>query len=384
MTPREIERESENDPELVSVRQYIHTGDWSQCEMPGYVSAKNELRTLGKLVLGGDRIVIPQSLRRSVVESAHEGHQGIAKTKSRLRTKVWWPKMDADAERMCKSFHGCQVVGQFSSPEPMQRTEPPTGPWQDIAVDLMGPMPSGENLLVVVDYYSHYYEVVVMRPTTSPKIIAASTEIFTRFGYLYSLKVDNGPQFDSKQFEEFLRECGIEDRRSPPIWSQANGEVERQNRTLLKAMKVAEAEGKKWTEELLKLLLAYRSTLQVFTGATPASLMFGREIKTKLLELRPDKSVINESTRDRDWIQKLTHKTYADNKRGATWSPIVPQDQVLLKNTKTTGKLAPNFEPEPYTVVAKEGHQVTVKSSEGPVYRRDSSFVKPYISPMMK
>ena len=53
---------------------------------------------------------------------------------------------------------------------------------------------------------------------------------------------------------------------------------------------------------------------------------------------------------------------------------------MLLKNTKGTGKLAPNFEPEPYTVLAKEGHQVTVKSSEGAVYRRDSSWVKPYVS----
>ena len=51
LIPREIERESENDPELVSVRQYIHTRDWSQCKMPGYVSVKNELCTIGKLVL---------------------------------------------------------------------------------------------------------------------------------------------------------------------------------------------------------------------------------------------------------------------------------------------------------------------------------------------
>ena len=271
-------------------------------------------------------------------------------------------------------------MGQYSPPEPMQRTEPPTGPWQDLAAELMGPMPGGENLLVVVDYYSRYYEFVVTWSTTSPKIIAALTEIFARFGYPYLLKADNEPQFDSREFEELLRERGIEQRRSPPLWPQANGEVERQNRTLLKAMKVAAAEGKRWTEELLKLLLAYRSTPQVSTGATPASLMFGREIKTKLPELRPDKSLINESTRDRDWSQKLTHKAYADNKSGATWSPIVPGDQVLLKNTKTTGKLTPNFETEPYTVVAKEGHQVTVKSSEGAVYRRDSLFVKPYIS----
>ena len=129
-----------------------------------------------------------------------------------------------------------------------------------------------------------------------------------------------------------------------------------------------------------KFLLAYRSTPQVSTGATPAFLMFGKEIKTKLPELRPGKSVINESTRDRDWSHKLAQKAYADGKRGAVPSPIVPGDQVLLKNTKSTGKLAPNFEPEPYTVLAKDGHQVTVKSSEGAVYRRDSSWVKPYIS----
>ena len=181
LTPREIERESENDPELVTVRQFIHTGDWSQCKMPGYASVKNELCTIGKLVLRGDRIVIPRSLRKSVLESAHEGHQGVVKTKSRLRTKVWWPKMDVDTERMCKGCHGCQVVGQCSPPEPMQRTEPPTGPWQDVAADLMGPM-------------------------------------------------------------------------------------------------------------------------------------FGREIKSKLPELRADKSVIEESTRDRDWSHKLAQKAYADGK----------------------------------------------------------------------
>ena len=64
LTPREIEREYENDPELVTVRQYIHTGDWPQCKMPSYVSVKDELCAIGKLVLPGDRIAIPQSLRK--------------------------------------------------------------------------------------------------------------------------------------------------------------------------------------------------------------------------------------------------------------------------------------------------------------------------------
>ena len=52
----------------------------------------------------------------------------------------------------------------------------------------------------------------------------------------------------------------------------------------------------------------------------------------------------------------MSQKVNADTKRGAKENDIVPGDQVLLKNTKATGKLAPNFESEPYTVKANEGH----------------------------
>ena len=100
LTTREIERESELDLASQRVRYYIETGDWSNCKLMAYTCIKNELCTIRKLVMQGDRIVIP-TLRKRVPEAAHEGHLGIVKTKSRLRTKVWWPKMDSDAERIC-------------------------------------------------------------------------------------------------------------------------------------------------------------------------------------------------------------------------------------------------------------------------------------------
>ena len=129
-------------------------------------------------------------------------------------------------------------------PEPIKRTEPPSGPWQDVAADLMGPMPTGESLLVVVDYYSRYYEVMIMHSTTTEKIVDALSSILARFGFPYSLKSENGPQFLSEDFQTFFQESGIEHRTSPPLWPQTNGEVEHQNRTLLKALKVAQVEGK--------------------------------------------------------------------------------------------------------------------------------------------
>ena len=184
LTAKEVERASEEEPGLTSVRHYIQSGDWSQCKLPHYLCVKNELCVLGKLVMRGTRIVIPKSLRGDVLRLPHEGHQGIVKMKNRLRTNVWWPKMDADAEKVCKTCHGCQVVGEFCAPEPMQRVEPPSGPWQD---DALGPLPSGENLLVVVDYYSRFFEVVVMHSTTSQKMIEVLTPIFVRYGYPFSL-----------------------------------------------------------------------------------------------------------------------------------------------------------------------------------------------------
>ena len=79
--------------------------------------------------------------------------------------------MDADAEKLCKSHHGCQAVSEYTPPEPMAPAFPPSGPWEDCAADILGPLPSGESLLVVVDYFSRYFEVVILRSTSSTRII---------------------------------------------------------------------------------------------------------------------------------------------------------------------------------------------------------------------
>ena len=47
-----------------------------------------------------------------------------------------------------------------------------------------------------------------------------------------SVNSDNGPQFVSEVFEQYLEDCGIDHRTTTPLWPQANGEVERQNRSV--------------------------------------------------------------------------------------------------------------------------------------------------------
>ena len=97
------------------------------------------------------RIVIPASLRRHVLELAHEKHQGIVKTKTLLREKAWWPGMDSDVEKFIKECYPCQVISQQPIKyESLHMTEIPTKCWQTVAMDLEGPYPTGDHLLTLL------------------------------------------------------------------------------------------------------------------------------------------------------------------------------------------------------------------------------------------
>ena len=93
---------------------------------------------------------------------------------------------------------------------------------------------------MIIDYFSRYYEVDFLGSTTTERIIESLIPIFSRLGSPVTLKTDNAPQFISTEFKEFLQEHGVEHRTSIPLWPQSNGEVERQNRTLLKAIKISQ------------------------------------------------------------------------------------------------------------------------------------------------
>ena len=92
------------------------------------------------------------------------------------------------------------------------------------------------------------------------------------------------------------------------------------------------------------------------------SLMFGREMRSKLPELRRETVDVSwEETRDKDWSNKLKGKTYADVKRGAVPKSIRVGDAVLLKAEKSN-KLSSNFHQSLFKVVQKTGSEVTVRN----------------------
>ena len=89
---------------------------------------------------------------------------------------------------------------------------------------------------------------------------------------------DNRRQFDDALFKDFCEHFGIQNHYSSPTHPQANGQAEVANRSLLKIIKTR-LEGAKgvWSDELLGVLWAYRTTIRTPTGETPFKLTYGSE-----------------------------------------------------------------------------------------------------------
>ena len=143
-------------------------------------------------------------------------------------------------------------------------------------------LPSGDHILVVVDYYSRYMEVEVLKSTTADncKVIASLRKIFLTHGLPVSITTDNGQQFISEEYCKFVKEERIGHRRVTPLWPQANGEVERQNCSLLKRIKIAQIEKRNWKEELGSFPIMYRTTHST-TEVSPAELLSRRKLRTR-------------------------------------------------------------------------------------------------------
>lgn len=374
----EIEANSSEDVELKILRECIMSGKWDKPEVKLFEVFRDELGMVGNILVRGNKMIVPSKLRSRILELAHEGHPGESVMKRRLRERVWWPLMDKDAVKLVSNCEGCRLVSLPSHPEPMQRRPLPSRPWIDVALDFLGPLPTGEYLLVIIDYYSRYKEIEVMTRITAKDTIDRLHKIFTRLGFPVTLTLDNARQFISGEFDQYCSTHGIHLNNTTPYWPQENGLVERQNRSVLKRLQISHALKRDWKADLYDYLMMYYTTPHSVTGKTPTEMCFGRTIRSKLpylseVEVTPSDMEVA----DKDQIAKQKGKEQSDAKRRATPSNIVPGDTVVLKNLLPQNKLATAFGPTEYVVLNKTGARVTVQNTANDkVYQRNSAHVK--------
>jgi len=224
-----------------------------------------------------------------------------------------------------------------------------------------------------------------MRTVTSRKLTECLDDIFTTHGLPVSLKTDNAQCFVSQEFTEFLQSRAIFHKTSIPLWPQSNGEVERQNRTLLKFLRITHAKGRDMKSELNRLLFAYRVTPHCTTGQSPSELLYKRKIRGTLPEFvtseKPSSSTsASTSIRAQDKTNKEKKAKYGDKRRMAQPSDIREEDLVLMQQRRQH-KLDTTFKPQLYMVISRKGSEVTIESPDGVQCRRNVAHLRKYVSP---
>lgn len=296
-----VTSEMSQDKELKQVYKYIRYG-WPE-EIPNnlekYYNKRVSLATEEGCLFYGERIVIPSTLRSKVLELLHSGHIGIVRMKSLARTYVWWPGLDRDIEMFVKM---CQVCGvSQNTPKPILTSWPtPKNPFERIHIDFC----KIENItiLVIVDTFSKWIDVKIMKSTTAQIVNEALRSFFAIFGLPKEVVSDNGPPFSSKEFIEFCTNSGIKVLKSPPYHPASNGSAERAVQTVKASLKKylldPKSKQKSWDFKINNFLLKYRTTPTAVTGMSPANLIFSFRPKTLLDMVNPRVSTTKQNKVD--------------------------------------------------------------------------------------
>ena len=220
----------------------------------------------------GLRTVLTPSLRRTIPTKLHESHPGVARMKSIAHNHVWWPKIDQEIEKVTRECQPCNKTRGAPPGSPLLPWSWPTAPWQRIHVDFA--THQAKHFLIMVDAHSNWPEEIdPMKTTTADLTINAMRNIFSRYGLPTQVVSDNGPPFQSAEYEEFLRKIGIQRILGSPYHPSSNGLAERFVQTFKYAMESsADDPASSKQRRIQNFLLSYRSTLHATTGSSPAKL----------------------------------------------------------------------------------------------------------------
>ncbi|GJY84827.1 reverse transcriptase domain-containing protein [Tanacetum coccineum] len=176
-----------------------------------------------------------------------------------LRSGYYWPTMYLDARKLIKECSSCQVHRPVPR-NPQQKLTPITSPWPfyKFGIDIAGPFLEGPGkvkfLIVAIDYFTKWIEAKPVATITGTQI-----------------KKDN-------PFKDWCEKLCIRQCFASVKHPQANGLVERANRSLGKGIKARlDERSKNWMEEISYVLWAHRTMIKSSNGETPFSLTYGTE-----------------------------------------------------------------------------------------------------------
>ncbi|KAM7303540.1 DDE-type integrase/transposase/recombinase [Ixodes scapularis] len=252
-------------------------------------------------------LVIPTDLREEIFQACHDdptsGHLGYSRTLARIREKYYWPKLPKTVHFYTRSCHECQRRKKPPTKPAglLHPIAPPTVPFQQIGMDLLGPFPPSTQgnrwIIVATDYLTRYAETKALPVGTAVEVAKFFIEsIVLRHGAPEVLISDRGSSFMAQLTQEILRLSHTSHRRTTAYHPQTNGLTERLNKTIADMISMyVDVEHKTWDEVLPYVTFAYNTAVQETTGVTPFQLVHGRKVTTMLDAMLPHEPAVDGS-----------------------------------------------------------------------------------------
>ena len=186
-----------------------------------------------------------------------------------------------DVKQMTANCNICNEIKPNFYKPPNQKLIKATKPFERLSIDFKGPLPSvshNKYLLTITDEFSRFPFAFACSDLSSATVVKCFCQLFTIFGMPDFVHSDRGTSFMSNELKSFLHSKGIATSRTTPYNPRCNGQVEKLNGTLWKAIQLCVKSRKleitQWEHVLPDALHSIRSLLCTATNCTPHERMF--------------------------------------------------------------------------------------------------------------
>ncbi|KAL0166592.1 hypothetical protein M9458_038436, partial [Cirrhinus mrigala] len=289
---------------------------------------------------------LPATERRLKEIQEHQDKDSILQQLKKCCVEGW-----PDNKDLAKMIENCDTCARerVNFKETMLPTEFPTRPWSTVGADLF--QKDNKHYLVIVDYFSRFFEVSKLTSTTAEAVIEHFKSIFARHGIPEVVRSDNGPQFASECFRVFAQDWGFNHVTSSPHFPQSNGEAERAVRTIKNLLK-------KSADPYLALM-AYRAA-PLANGYSPAELLMGRKLRTRvpviLSQLNPESTDLEKLKKIELTYRQKQKQNFDRRHKAHDMAYLRPGEHVWVKDTSERGTVVSTAgSPRSYLIETPRG-----------------------------
>ena len=234
--------------------------------------------------------------------------------------------MTNDIKEIIDHCAACANEGPSQQKETPQSHDIPSTPWAKVGLDLFAH--ANETYLIIVDYYSDFFEFTKLVEQKSEKTINSCKEQLSRYGCQQIVQSDGGPQFIRAEFEQFATTWEFQHSMSSPYHSQSNGKAEA-------AVKIAKSVLRK-PKDPMKALLEWRNTLTTRLTSSPVQRLMQRRTRATVPQAkRLLKSAVQPALQTMEGkTKKLWMSQHCYNRHARELTPIRNGTPVFVQSLK--------------------------------------------------